>query len=537
MIKQSNGFVFIIKQLLVFSLVFTLTACMKPQSLSMNERYRQARHNLTALFHNKSHAPMRLSYHEALARSVKHNLDYRIKMVNTALQVGQLDVAVFTMFPNLNTTASAYNRSNDYQVSGIGADGVESGLSSSTPRNLRTTRIPVNWNVLDFAMGYVKAKQQGNRVLIAYEESRRQLQQLGQDVLVAYWVAYSAQQLMDDTKEFQEILSRSKNTLNIAMHDDLVPKESILNYQASLLEGDRRLIQLKYKYEKAMLDLKHLLFLPVDQKIILEKPPEELFYRQDLHALSLKKLDAVTLTNHPQLQGQAYQQRIAKFGLKTVVLQALPGITLNKGWNYDSNQFLLNNMWLDQSADVAWNLLNLVSLPANYRTAKMQVQFENLKAMAMTMAALTENRFAYARYITLSEEYQLAQKQTVNAEALYQLNREREAASLASSQQVITAKLKLITSKMDENLLLSDLSVAMGELYLSVGVDIVPESIMYKPLPQAVSILKARLRNNRNFVEFINHKYHCIFTAYSVRHARQQAAAKPRWWANFFRRR
>jgi outer membrane protein len=500
-----------LRKSVVFALVCILTACMTPQPLTVNERYKKATETYSTMFAGKPQTPLYLDYYEALARTVKCNLDYRLKLVNIALQAGQLDVAVFTMLPAINASSTLYTRNNDYSVSGITGDGVQTGLSSSTPRTLRTARIAMSWNILDFAMGYVKAKQQSDRLLIAQEESRRQLQQLGRDLLVAYWVAYSAQQLIEETMEFQRLLTHSKQLLEGAMRDKLVPQESILNYQAALLEGDRKLIQLQYKYDKAILDLKHLLFLPVDQKVILATPPAELFRTQNLRPLNLHKMDAVTLVHHPELRGQNYQERIAKFGVKTVVLQALPGLTFNYGWNYDSNQFLLNNTWLDKSADVAWNLLNVASLPASYKTAKMQAQYENVKAMALTMAALTGTRYAFRHYVTLNEEYQLAHKQTLNARALYKLNRDRKAAAIASDQQVILAKLKAITTRMDEDLLLSDLSVALGELYLSVGIDIVPDDILYKSLPEATAILRKQLHQSDNFVSFINIKYDDLF--------------------------
>lgn len=507
-----KGMPLMFKKILVLGLICVLTACtIKPNPFDVKERYNLATKTMASLFADKPAEVQHLDFYEALARSVKNNLDYRIKIVNIALQAGQLDVALYAMMPALNASSTLYTRSNDYSVSGINSQGVETGLSSSTPRTLLTGRVAMSWNILDFGMGYVKAKQQGDRLLIAREESRRQLQHLGQDVLVAYSVAYSAQQLLNETKEFQRLLTRSKLTLERAINDKMVPKENLLNYQAALLDGNRSLIQLQHKYDKAMLDLKHLLFLPVDQKIILAPPPRILFHTQNLRDLNLGKMDAVTLVDHPELRGQNYQERLVQFGLKTVLLQALPGLTLNYGWNYDSNKFLQNNKWLDKSVDVAWNLLNLASLPATYKTADMQVKYENIKAMAMTMAALTETRYAYTHYLTLSNEYHLAQQQTQNARELYKLNLDRKAASLASDQQVILAKLKAITAKTDEDLLLSDLSVSLGQLYLSVGVDLIPEDIIDMPLPQATAKIRRQFNEQSNFAAFINKEYYKLF--------------------------
>ena len=65
---------------------------------------------------------------------------------------------------------------------------------------------------------------------------------------------------------------------------------------------------------------------------------------------------------------------------------------------------------------------------------------------------------------------------------------------------------------MDEDLLLSDLSVALGQLYLSVGVDLIPSDIMYKPLPEAIDILQKQLAHTDNFASYIDETYHTLFS-------------------------
>jgi len=503
-----------IKKGAIFCLISLLSACtLSPHPLSVSDRYNEATKDLKELFAEQEPSYGHLDFYEALARALKYNLDYRIKRVNSALQAGQLKVALFAMYPALNVSGSIYNRNNQYSSSGVSASGAPSGVFNSTPNTIRSLRTGLSWNILDFGLGYVKAKQQGERLLIADEEARKQIQQLSQDVLVAYWSAYSAQQLMKEVHEFQKILGSAKIKLARAMLDKTIPQENILNYEAALLEGNRRLIELQYKYDKATLDLKHLLNLPANLKLTLSAPPLVLRKANNLSALDFRKLDAITLVNRPELRGQNYQQRIAKWGIKTVILQSLPGITLNKGWNYNSNEFLLNKNWMDRSVDVAWNLLNLASLPDSYRAADTQVQYEQLKLMALTMTALTETRYAYSHYETLRREYTIAHKQTENANALFTLNRNRHSASLASEQQVILAKLHTLTTKMDEDLLLSDLSTSLGELYSSAGFDILPIDIANRPLKEVTYLIGQNfsLQDTWNFSNYVDVSYKKIF--------------------------
>lgn len=491
-----------------------LSACsVTPKPVPVTDRYQEAQNDLQALFREQPPLIGKLNFEEALARGLKYNLDYRIKLVNTALQAGQLQLARYMMFPSLNFSGSWYTRNNDFASSGITSTGQATDVLNSTPRTLRTARLGLTWNVLDFGLSYVKAKQQGERVLISEEESRKQLQQLSQEVLLAYWNAYSAQQLVKETKEFQTILERAKRKLSIAIHDKSVPKENLLNFQASLLEGNRRMVQLEFKYDKAMLDLKHLINLPLDQQVVLAPPPLTARKIRSLRHLDFAKLDAITLVSRPELRSQKYQERIAKLGIKAAILQALPGIPLNYGWNYNSNKYLVNLRWLDRSMDVSWNLLNLVSLPTSLNTAKAQVEYEKLKLMALTLTVLTETRYAYTHYQTLSKEYDVAHKQTINAEELYVLTKNREQASLASMQQVILAKLRAITTKMDENLLLADLSTALGELYLSMGTDIISVDMDNPSLSVVAKTIKQNfaLQNTMDLSNYVNNTYNELF--------------------------
>jgi outer membrane protein TolC len=500
---------------LLFCFVILLTGCsVTPAPIPITDRFEEAQRDIKELFASQESLVGTLDFNQALARGLKYNLDYRIKLVNNALQAGQLTVAEMTMFPSLNTTGSLYKRNNAYASFGITPNGQPTDVLTSTPNTIRSLREGLSWNILDFGVSYVKAKQQGDRVMIAKEESRKQLQQLAQDIRISYWKAYSAQQLFGEVIDFQKELAKAKSNLDRALRDKLVPKEELLNYQAALLESDRNLIQLKYKLDKATLDLKHLLNIPPDQKIILARPPGAVSNVQDLSNLDFRKLDAITLVNRPELRGQDYQKHIAAMGVKLAIVQALPGITLNEGWNYNSNKFLINPTWVDRSIDVSWNLLNLASLPANYSATKTQVKYEQLKLMALTLTVLTETRYAYAHYDSVAKEYMVAHKLTENANALYTLMKNRNRSSLASNQQVIIARLHTITARMDEDLVLADLSTALGELYLSAGFDILPLNIAGKSLPETTAMIKQNFeaQDIRDFKSYINNSYAELFS-------------------------
>ena len=479
-----------------------------PKPMSVSESYQEATKNVAQLFNNDS-GPTTITYEEALARGIRYNYDYRIKLVNTALQAGQLEVAKFTMFPDLKTTASVYTRNNDYATFGITANGTPTGVLTSTPRTLGSLREGFSWNLLDLGMGYVRAKQQGERVLIAEEESRKQLQLLAQDIRIAYWKAYSAQKLLKEARDLQKILDQAEGRMQAAIEDDLIPKEQILRFRSALLGGDRQLVELSMKLDKALIDLKHLLKMPLDARLILKAPPLFISRVQHLDHLDFRKLDTISLIMRPELRSQNYMERIAKFGVKAAILQVFPGITLNQGWNYNSNKFLVNSIWIDKSIDVSWGLLSLVSLPQTVDTAKAQIKYEEMKSMALTLAVMTQTRYAYSQYVNLAKEYSIANKQYQNSEALYKLALNRNLASMTSKQDVIYAKLQAMIAKMDRDLILADLSTALGELYLSVGFDVLPVDAYNLPVEETLKYIKNNfdLQRKRNFSEYVNVTY------------------------------
>ena len=509
-----------IKRLLLVGLVIGITcghlsACrMTPKPTSVAERYKRAQEEVHQMFAGQPPVLGEMDFNQAMARGLQFNLDHRIKQVNTAINAGQMKVAEFAMLPDASVSGSVYNRNNDNSSrSGSGGNNQSSSITNSSDRTLRSARAGIKWNVLDFGLGYVKAREEGERLLIAEEESRKQLQELVQDVRVAYWRAYYAQQLSHELKEFQSILQQSNDMLAKALVDKTIPQEEILYYQSSLLEGNRRLVQLEEKLLRAKLEFTHLINLPVDQPVVLKKPPVAITKIQDLQGIDFVKLDAITLVNRPELRSQDYQRRIAKLGTKAAVLQALPGISLNKGRNYNSNSFLVNNFWNDRSVEASWNIFNLAALPVTLDTAKTQAKYETLKLMALTLSVLNETRVSYTHYKNLARECKVARNQTINTEKIYKLLSQRETAKLASKQQVVLARLHMVFAKMDEVLLLSDLSTALGELYLASGFDILPIDATSATPSEVLHIIEENLhlQDNMDFKSYVNATYERMF--------------------------
>lgn len=489
-------------------------ALLDPTPVCPGEFYQTAQKHIHEVFAQQEPVEQTLNFNQAMARGLSYNLEQRVYLVNTAVKFGELNLAELTMLPELDATGSIYTRNNIPASFGSGPDNKPNGqIATSSDKTIRSTRLAVKWSLLDLGRGYLKARESSDRILMAEEDSRKQLQKLVQQIRVFYWRAYQAQKLRDEYVHFETELQRAKKQLYNALADKTVPKEEILNFQAILLDGNRRLLQLEDKINTAELQFKYLINLPSDQCIVLEKPPLSLIKIQDLKCLDFEKLDAITLVNRPELRSQNYQKRIAELGTKAAILQALPNVTINAGRNYNSNSFLVNNFWSDASIETSWNIFNLASLPVSLKNVELQTKLETIKLMALTLGALNETRIAFAHYQNLAKEARVAHEQMNTAKKSYQLAYYKQKSSLSGKLQVILTKLLYLYAKLDEIILVADLGTALGDLYIASGFDVLPLTATRCDPCGMLDVINQNLslQEKMSFKEYVNFTYDNIF--------------------------
>ncbi len=103
------------------------------------------------------------------------------------------------------------------------------------------------------------------------------------------------------------------------------------------------------------------------------------------------------LTNRSELREVAYQQRINAQDAEAALLEMLPGISLNAGPAWDSNQYLFNNHWVSWGAQASWNLIKVFSYPDRRAEVDAKDALLDARALAVTMAIMTQVHVARAR--------------------------------------------------------------------------------------------------------------------------------------------
>ncbi|MBM4127510.1 MAG: TolC family protein, partial [Nitrospira sp.] len=116
-----------------------------------------------------------MDLYDAMARALKYNLEARVELMHKMLSQAQLDLSHYAMLPRLAVNAGFDGRSNFTGGRGMslvtGRQAIEPFTSSE--KNIFSEDLSLSWNVLDFGLSYIRAKQAADDVLIADEERRR----------------------------------------------------------------------------------------------------------------------------------------------------------------------------------------------------------------------------------------------------------------------------------------------------------------------------------------------------------------------------
>ena len=446
-----------------------------------------------------------ITLHEAMARAIKYNLDHRLKMMEIALANSNLDVSRYDLLPEITASAGYSARDNDLaSYSESMADGTESLTSStSQEKNNFTADLKVVWNVLDFGVSYLRTQQESDQVYILEERRRKVVQNIIQDVRYAYWRAVCAERLVS---QMADLLEKSKSALkrSKAMSSEGLasPKES-LEYQRALLENIRLLWEIIQRLSPAKVELASLMNLPPGSTYYLIDPywnnPEVPGF-----ASNVADLEQLALISRPELREEDYNARISALDVRKTMLQMLPGLELQLGYNYDSNKFLYNENWWNAGTFVSHKLFNLISGPARIAAAEEQLEFVELRRKAVSMAVLLQVRLAHQHYHLVKRQYLVNRNlDEINAQLNEQLIKETvagrtdELTAIRSATNAMVARLRHYQAY-------AEMQNAAGRLFNSIGLDPLPSGAGSADISLVAETLDANFSRWDELVNYIS---------------------------------
>jgi len=468
-----------------------LAACgsITPQAFSSKEIHDRAAQDMVAMYQDQEPITGPISFHEAAARALKYNLDYKLKLMETALSQSLYDVSTYEMLPRLVAGAGYDTRNNDSggtSVLILDKSKVSLDPSTSQERSHETANLSFSWNALDFGVSYYRAQQKADQVLMAEERRRKVIQNVLQDVRNSYWRALGAQKLLG---RVDSLLARVNNALANAKEVEkqgLMPQAQVLGYERALLDAVNTLTLRRQDLELARAELRALMSVAPGTTFTLAEPTEQALPDAPVNVDALERL---ALERRPEIMEEWYRKRVTENDIKAAKILLWPNINLDTGLQYDSNKYTYNNSWYDTGVHISWNLLKLAQYPALVRAHKAQNETDDMRRLALSMAVLTQVRVGIQRYGLSLQELKFADESLQVDQRLLNYARAASKTRFDSELEVIRTEARALLGEYQRYAAYSNAQAAWGRLYNSVGLDILPETVQshdVKTLAQAM---------------------------------------------------
>jgi outer membrane protein TolC len=443
----------------------------KPQLIGDDEMSGFVARNAEQLVAGQEQVKGPIGLYEAMARAIKYNLDHRVEMMNAALAASAADVKAADMLPQV-VAGSGYN-GRDPSSGGYSRSlttGVKSAdASTSSEKENFTADITASWNVLDFGLSYVRAKQATNEALIAEEHRRRIVGRIIEDVRTAYWRAASAESLLGGLASLERTVDGALANSRSLAHEGSLSPLTALTYQRELVDIRKQIHGLQLELQTSRIQLAALMNLTPGTNfslVIPKRAPAQL-------RLTHSGADYVELAmvNRPELREALLKERITKEEADAALLQLLPGIQAFGGISADTNDLLYSSNWVSWGAKASWNVMRLFSYPAIKKSNENRASLTREQALAMTMAVFTQVYAAKAKYEIQSQVLKdAADYYAVQRKILDQV-KSSAAENAASEQSLIREQMNTLLASVKYDIANADLQNAFAGVYSTVGLD------------------------------------------------------------------
>lgn len=470
------------KTLLASSLALAISGCsVTPNTISSGELSMAAQGDIQLLASEQA-VENAITLDEAIARAVLNNRDKKLKALEAALAQGQIELVQHEMLPSL-TASAGYSKRSEYAASASvnftngEPDALDPNPSYSVSQDKErdTQDVAFSWNVLDFGLSYVRAKQHADRYLIAKERERKVVHNITQDVRAAYWRAVSAERLLTKINPLIEQASEAlKDSRQVESQRLRSPLEA-LYYQRELLDILRALQSLRQDLMGARTELSSLMGLKPGTQFELSDVANPAFVVPTL-AVELEQMEELALAQRPELVETHYQKRISAAETRAAMLSFLPNLNLTAGVYKDSNEYLLNQDWTSMGALISWNLFDVFKVGAERRMAKTREALVEEQRLAASMAVLTQVHLSRIRYEQARKTFDLAGEYLGVAERIGEQTRNAAQVQRASKLDLIRESLNTVLAELRRDVAYADLQNSYGRVYVTMGMDLLPEN-------------------------------------------------------------
>lgn len=476
----------------ILALGLTLAGCaVSPEPLTYPQIQEISDHNTERVTANQEPVSGSISLYEAMARALKYNLDFKVEIMQKSLRSTELNLAHYNFLPAA-VTNSGYAARNSYNSSGeldIITGKERAARTTSQERRNNTADITFSWNILDFGLSYIRAQQSADKVLIAEEAKRKVVQRIIEDTRTAYWRAVSSDRMVQKLKALEgRTKTALENSRTLYKSNEASPITS-LTYERELIEITRAAQRLQRELSVAKTQLAALMNLEPGSDFSVDATG--LNATAPVLEVDAQDMTAAALLNRPELRDIVYQRRINEREACAALAELLPGIQLYGGENYDSNKYLDNNQWVSWGAKATWNMMKVFQYPAKRDVIEAQDGLLDARALALTMAVMTQVHVSRIRYVNATRELKTARDYFDVQTRLVTQMRKEAAAERISEQTLIREELNTLVAEAQRDIAFSSAQNSFANIFASIGLDPYADEL---DIGASVSELSAHLK-------------------------------------------
>lgn len=481
--------------------ILTLSGCSgNSEPLTVDEQVKALEQDLGQMYAHQDALDHPLTLSEAMARGIKYNIDHRVTMMEQMVAQGEVNNRLLEMLPGLDLEAGYVGRDRDNVVS---ARNDATGIQSLPPsifqdQHRDTAKLEMSWNVLDAGLAYVRSREASDKERAALERRRKVVQTITQDVRYAYWRAASAQVL---ETHIDDLLKRA-DEMNRKLGEEELKKSNkntadLLDMQKRLYQTMDQLMAMRRELSTARADLAALINLPPNADIVIAAREGDMMGTNAVPALStdIKDLEILALFIRPEMREQMLLKRMASHGVRSAVLESLPGIGAALGYNYDSNSFLKDEEWANFSLGLTQNLMKLFTLPVRLKTEENKEKLADMRRMAMAATVLTQMNVATIQYDNAKDRYSLLKRLLGVNHRIIEHTRAEKDKGLLHDGTILAAEMDHLMTRTALHLSYAQAQNAFGRIVSTIGLDPLPPGVEDKSLDDLTGLVEKRYDN------------------------------------------
>ncbi len=409
-----------------------------------------------------------------MAYALRNNLDAQVAQMEMAYHNESAVAARRRLLPTLNLRYSIEDSDHPSARWSKSVDSGDQSVESSYSADpySRQAEIGMLWNILDFGVGYLKARQQGERIRHSVEQYRRVRQQVVLDVLSQYWRASAAVAIAEDAESLRAELEEQAEAIRDSVEMRNLSGAEGARRELAVHAGLAELEQWRRMANQARLELARTLGSGNAMQFTLAPFPDQ---PTDLPALpdnDPSALQVAALQRRPELFQQDAQERVALSEARIALLQMAPNATLSLSLYDDPDKFLEWNNWMTVGAKVSWNLFNIPARISEKKMAELQGEVAHKKGLALAAAVMAQVGIAYSEW-KLTREYALVlHKRAAARGRLVEALAEGERDGQTRPGEVLQERVRLLGERSAMLRALADSRVAEARLANAIGLDV-----------------------------------------------------------------